>query len=196
MVSTLLARRLTVTGDSGLRPTEGALVVCNHQSWLDPLLLMAWTRSNGLSKSQILYIPVIGLYGWLAGTVFFDRKSKDGRSRARREVLQLALAGNRIHVFPEGTRTRHVRPREQVYLRLIFDCHSRGIPVVPCAVVGTDEALPPGRFGVWPFAPVRLEIGTAMRPADHATASAFATACWEDVRRRHAALLEAATTSR
>lgn len=195
LVTTLLARRLQVTGAPGLRSGEGALVICNHRSWLDPLLLMTWTRSNGLSKSQILYIPVIGLYGWLAGTVFFDRKSRDGRTRARREVLHLALCGSRIQVFPEGTRTAAVRPRERVYLRLMVDCYSRGIAVVPCAVVGSDDVLPPGRFGVWPFQPVFLDVGTALRPADHPSATAFATACWEDVRRRHAALLDRATTS-
>ncbi len=182
--------RLRVSGDPGLHPGQGALVICNHQSWLDPVLLMATTRSNGLSKSEILWIPVIGVYGWLAGTVFFDRKSQDGRSKARSEVLRLTLAGNRIQVFPEGTRTRHVRPREQVYLRLIVDCFSRGIPVIPCAVVGSDQVLPTDRLGAFPGQTVWLDLGEAMLPSNYRTSTTFAAACWEDVRLRHSALMQ------
>src|SRR5688572_6815923 len=44
----------TVTGRD---PGTGGLYISNHRSWLDPLLMMAYVRSQGLSKSIIRYIP-------------------------------------------------------------------------------------------------------------------------------------------
>ncbi len=178
----LLAVRFHVRGRVDLRPGEGALIVCNHRSWVDPVALMAATRSNGLSKNEIFWLPVIGLYGWLAGAVFFDRRDPRGRERARREVMDLAMSGHRIQVFPEGTRSRDGRLKEQVYLRLLMDCYSRGVAIVPCAIVGSEDALPAHRLGAWPFKDVTLEIGAVRRPQEFTSAAAYARACWEDVR--------------
>lgn len=52
----MLAVRFEVRGQIGLRPDEGALIVCNHRSWVDPVALMAATRSNGLSKNENLLV--------------------------------------------------------------------------------------------------------------------------------------------
>ena len=180
-VLAVLAVRTEVTGDAELQPGEGALVFCNHRSWLDPVLLIRYTRSNGLSKQEIFYIPAVGMFGWLAGAVFFDRTDKHQRQRARDEVQFLVSSGFRIQVFPEGTRARDGVLREKVYLRLAMDCWPLGVPVVPCALLGTEDVLPVGRFEAWPGQRVRLDIGRALRPADYPDARRFAQACWDDV---------------
>ena len=83
--------RLEVEGEWPLPPGQGALIFCNHRSWLDPLVLMAVLKSNGLSKRQILWLPFIGIYGFLSGAVFFDRTSREepgtsGRGRRSRST--------------------------------------------------------------------------------------------------------------
>ena len=183
LVRGVLAARDRVEGTVDLAPGEGALILCNHRSWLDPLLLMAHTRSNGLSKRAIFWLPFIGLYAWLAGAVFFDREDKHDRARARREVLDLVRAGHRLQVFPEGTRTRTGALSERVYLTLAMDCFREGLPVVCCAVWGTERVLPPGVFQAWPLQPVRLLIGPTLRPEGHRDSRAFAAACWDEVKR-------------
>ncbi|MBA2319963.1 MAG: 1-acyl-sn-glycerol-3-phosphate acyltransferase [Deltaproteobacteria bacterium] len=180
----LLGARLVVTGESGLAPDEGALVLCNHRSWLDPVALIVALRSNGLSKREILWIPVIGLYGWLAGAVFFDRRDRAARQRARDDVLALIRGGARIQVFPEGTRSRDGRLSDKVYLTLAGDCYRAGHPVVPCAVWGTERALPVGVPVAWPGQTVCLDVGAALRPASFASEEAFVAACWDAVVRR------------
>lgn len=177
----LLLVRARVEGRVDLAPGEGALLICNHRSWLDPLLLMRHTRSNGLSKGPIFWIPFVGQYAWLAGAVFFDRANLKDRERARREVLELVRSGHRIQVFPEGTRTRDGELARRVYLTLPTDCWKEGRPVVCCAVYGTERVLPPGRFQAWPRQEVRLVVGRTLRPHDHADARAFASACWAEV---------------
>jgi 1-acyl-sn-glycerol-3-phosphate acyltransferase len=178
----LMLVRARVEGTIDLRPGEGALLISNHRSWLDPVLLMRHSRSNGLSKSIIFWIPFIGQGAYMAGAVFFDRNDRHDRDRARREVMELVRTGHRIQVFPEGTRTRTGELGERVYLTLPMDCFKAGQPVVCCAVYGTERVLPPGVFQAWPFQEVRLVFGRTLRPQDHPDARAFANACWDEVK--------------
>lgn len=183
VVQGLLGARAVVQGRVDLPAGQGALVLCNHRSWLDPPLLLGWTRSNGLAKREILFLPVIGFYGWLTGAVFFARGSAAARTAAREDVLTLIRAGCRVHVYPEGTRSRDGRLRSTVYLRLVSDCHAAGLPVVPCAVWGTERALPTQRRGAVPFQRVYLAIGPTMWPAEQGDPERFAEACWGAVGR-------------
>jgi 1-acyl-sn-glycerol-3-phosphate acyltransferase len=188
VVRVLLLARPVVRGSVELPPGQGALVLCNHRSWLDPMVLLAWTSANGLSKREILYLPVIGFYGWLTGAVYFDRRSKAGRARAREEVLHLLRSGCRVALFPEGTRSRDGRLREKVYLRLVHDCYDEGIPVVPCAVWASERALPVDRAAAVPGQRFYLERGPVHWPAEHESAERFAEACWRGVVERVQAL--------
>lgn len=160
---------------------EGAVILCNHRSWLDPLLLMYHTRSNGLSKAEIRWLPVLGLYGWLAGAVYFDRRSKADRAAARQEVRKLVAGGHRLQVFPEGTRTRDGELADRVYLNVPMDCFRDGLPVTCCAVWGTERVLPATLFAAFPGQRVRLRIGRTLQPADFPDARTFAAACWGEV---------------
>jgi 1-acyl-sn-glycerol-3-phosphate acyltransferase len=182
IVRGLLGVQVQVVGQVQLEPQEGALLLCNHRSWLDPVLLMAYTRSNGLSKGAIFFLPVLGLLGWLSGAVFFDRSKASSRARARREVIELVRSGHRLHVFPEGTRTRTGELSERVYLLLAMDCWRERLPVVCCAVWGTERVLPPDVFGCWPLQQVTLRIGPTMRPEAFPDSRSFAKACWEQVK--------------
>lgn len=177
VIKLILFARVDVRGqmpDSG-----GALLVCNHRSWLDPLLLIATTRSNGLSKKMVWYIPAVGLYGWLAGAVYFDRSSKAQRAAARDEVMMLIRSGHRIQLFPEGTRTTDGNLREKVYLTLVRDAYEAGVPVVPCVVAHTEDALPVGQLAAYPFQSVELTIGDVLEPAAFEDADRFAEAAWD-----------------
>ena len=181
VVAGLLGVRARVDGQPDLAPGEGAVLLCNHRSWLDPLLLLWRAHAIGLSKIEIFWIPFVGLYGWLAGAVFFDRRSAGDRVRARREVMEQVRAGHRVFVFPEGTRSRDGAIGTRVYLTLPMDCHEAGLPVACCAVYGTERALPPGEPAAWPCQEVRLRFGRTLRPADFPDAHAFADACWAEV---------------
>lgn len=180
----LLFARPRVTVEAPLSTSKGALIICNHRSYLDPMLLMAHTRSSGLAKRTILFLPFIGVYGWLAGVVYVDRRSKRSRARARAEVITLIRSGTRLQVFPEGTRRASDTLDDDVYLSLVRDAWEQGQVVVPCAVYATERSLPLGGIVAWPFQRSRLDVGKPMRPAAFPDADAFASACWQDVKRR------------
>jgi 1-acyl-sn-glycerol-3-phosphate acyltransferase len=93
----------------------------------------------------------------------------------------MVQSGCRIQVFPEGTRTRDGQLSETVYLRTARDAHARGLPVVPCGVMDTEQALPVPMVGAYPLTTPRLHIGEALRPSDYPDADRFAVACWDAV---------------
>jgi 1-acyl-sn-glycerol-3-phosphate acyltransferase len=170
------------TGEVDIEADRGALLLCNHRSWLDPLLLLAYARANGLSKRSILYLPFIGVFGHLSGAVFFDRRNRADRARARAEVLRLVRGGNRLQVFPEGTRTIDGQLRRRVFLALPRDAWHDGIPVVPCAVEGTEKVLPVGRFAAHLGQSVELRVGSTLYPRDFQSEEDFAIAAWQAVK--------------
>ena len=182
VVRVVLLARPRVIGEIQLPPGQGALLLANHRSWLDPLLLIAYGRSNGLSKREILYIPIIGVMGHLAGAVFFDRRSKEQRAWARQEVARLVRGGHRLQVFPEGTRSKDGTLRKRVFLTLPRDAWSDGIPVVPCAVIHTERVLPVGRPAAYPFQEVTVVFGPTLWPKEHTSEEDFAIASWQAVK--------------
>jgi 1-acyl-sn-glycerol-3-phosphate acyltransferase len=181
IVDDLLAVRVAHLTPLPDLPGRGVLIVANHRSWLDPMLIMACTGSNGLSKGSIGRIPFVGYFGRLTGAVFFDRMNPDDRARARAEVRRLLRAGCRLLVFPEGTRTRDGRIGKRPSMRLIEDAWADGLPVLPCAVRDTERVIslaPPGAHrreacAVW--------WGTVCDPATFASAEAFSAAVWAQV---------------
>jgi 1-acyl-sn-glycerol-3-phosphate acyltransferase len=83
--------------------TPHTLVVANHSSWLDILILGGSTGTAFVSKAEVKRVPLIG---WLADqnhTLYIDRS---GRGDAHGQVRQISDRLARAHsltVFPEGT---------------------------------------------------------------------------------------------
>ena len=63
------------------RPSSGHLLVSNHQSYLDILIIASLFPAQFVAKQEVRRWPVLGLLAILGGTIFLDRRSK--RSGAR-----------------------------------------------------------------------------------------------------------------
>ncbi len=86
----------------GTIPMRGMLV-CNHLSYLDVLVLAALTPSVFVAKSEVRQWPVFGWFARLAGTIFVVR-SKPSRTAQSAEEIEAALRnGSLVVLFPEGT---------------------------------------------------------------------------------------------
>jgi 1-acyl-sn-glycerol-3-phosphate acyltransferase len=89
---------------SGLVPKSG-LLVANHLSYLDILVIAAITPAVFVSKSEVRNWP---LFGWLAplgGTVFIQRERRSHVRTINREVASALADGALVVIFPEGTST-------------------------------------------------------------------------------------------
>ncbi|GAA0802508.1 hypothetical protein Sya03_04470 [Spirilliplanes yamanashiensis] len=97
-----LGVRLVVRGRR-LRP--GALLVANHVSWLDPLVLLALGPASIVAKHDVRAWPVVGAVAAAGGTIFIDRTRPRTLPATVGAVAAALRRGRSVAAFPEGTTT-------------------------------------------------------------------------------------------
>ena len=96
---------LSITKE-GEPPEEGALIVSNHVSWLDIIVIGQYLPAYFVAKSEIISWPIIGYLSKQGGTIFIRRGDKKHiKATAEKMVWVLKQNGN-IIAFPEGTTTK------------------------------------------------------------------------------------------
>ena len=133
--------RYKFSGKSHVPATGPVLLVSNHQSHLDPVLIgIACPR-------QLKYLARVGLFFWpfswwirALGAVPIDRESA---LTGIKTTIKLLKDGNAVVVFPEGSRT----PDGFLHPLLPGFCvlaRRSGATIVPVAINGAFAALPRG----------------------------------------------------
>jgi 1-acyl-sn-glycerol-3-phosphate acyltransferase len=89
----------------GSPPLPPFLLVSNHQSYIDILLLASRLDTVFVSKHEVAGWPVLGVLCRLMGTVFINRESRRDLTRVIDEIHRTLSHGTGIVVFPEGTST-------------------------------------------------------------------------------------------
>jgi 1-acyl-sn-glycerol-3-phosphate acyltransferase len=87
---------------AGTPPRPPFLLVANHLSYVDVLLLGAAAGGAFVAKREIAGWPVMGHLCRLVGTVFVDREAKRDLVRASGEMEAALAAGIGVVLFPEG----------------------------------------------------------------------------------------------
>jgi len=95
----VLGMRLEVHGDL---PPAPMLVVANHISWFDILLLHALAPMWLVAKADIRAWPLVGWLARAVGTIFIARGNDASRRRAGRRMAALLHRGCNVGVFPEA----------------------------------------------------------------------------------------------
>lgn len=144
--------RLGVYGYKNLPKTGPYLLAANHGSHLDGPAVMAAQRVHYRHVSTLGatdYFFSSSALGWMSrnflNMIPFDRAHLD--FGAVRECQRVAAHGNRILMFPEGTRSVDGRlyPFKPGFG---FIASRLALPIVPVYIHGASEALPKGR--IWP----------------------------------------------
>ena len=86
----------------GPRPATG-LLVSNHLSYLDIIVLATLVPVVFVSKSEIKRWPVFGWFGRMAGTLFVERTRRSDVGRMSAAIRTLLAEGHVVAFFPEGT---------------------------------------------------------------------------------------------
>lgn len=118
----------------GTPPRSGpVLLVANHISWLDILVLHAARHCRFVSKSDIQHWPVIGALATAADTLYIERASRRDAMRVVHRMVDALRAGEVVAVFPEGTTSDgvHLLP---FHANLLQAAISAEAPVVPVAL--------------------------------------------------------------
>ena len=151
-----LGFRLRTYGRENLIEDGPAILASNHASYLDPPLVGVCCRKDVyfLARKSLFERPVIGPLIAQLNTVPVDRDRGD--VGAVRAMIKLLKSGNRVLVFPEGTRSKdgNLQPARAGVGLLIAKSLA---PVVPVRVFGSYAALP--RSGGIRFVPITVVIG-------------------------------------
>jgi 1-acyl-sn-glycerol-3-phosphate acyltransferase len=135
---------VTVCGPGRL-PLNACVVVANHSSYLDGVVLYAALppRFGFVIKREMSRVPLANLLLRRVGAHFVDRGQGQKGARDTRKLMKQAAAGGALAFFPEGTFNRE--PGLLAFRAGAFVVAARaGIPVVPIAIRGTRHALRPG----------------------------------------------------
>ena len=133
--------RYRARGQGNLPRNGGGLLLVNHQSFLDPLLvgLPLHRQVSYLARDSLFRVPIIGWILRQSYVIPINRESAS--SGSIKKAVQRMKAGFLIGIFPEGTRTRD---GEMVQFKPGFIALVRrsGLPVYPVGIAGADQAMP------------------------------------------------------
>jgi 1-acyl-sn-glycerol-3-phosphate acyltransferase len=134
--------RLRVEGRSKLPRRGPAVLVANHLSLLDILVLYGLFRPfKYVAKAELFKIPFVGWNMAINDYVPVLRGDRESVREMMAHCREHLARGTPILVFPEGTRSQdgHLQPFKDGAFRLALDA---GVPVIPVVVTGTADALP------------------------------------------------------
>lgn len=137
-----LGVRAKTVGQELLPQDDKYLVVCNHRSGFDPVVMMYQLRRHKVSfiaKPPIMKLPVIGRVAYGIGCLAIDREND------RNALKTILTAANylkkgicNICIFPEGTRSRtgEMLPFHAGSFKI---AQRAGKPLVIAAMTGTEK---------------------------------------------------------
>ena len=104
----ILKVRLSV---EGTRVTDRpVLLVANHVSWIDILVLGGIMPFCFLAKSEVAGWPILSAFAEVQGTVFVNRSRRRTIVDANRNMAARMRQGRSVLLFPEGTTVDNVEP--------------------------------------------------------------------------------------
>lgn len=157
-------------------PEGPCMLCCNHSSFSDPVWVIVYGRLSRLprimAKQELMKLPVLGWLYRKLGAFPVDRGATD--LKAVQTTLKTLREGNRVLIFPEGTRVRKGK-KVEAHSGALLMANRAKVPVVPI-YVSTKKHL---------FSPILLRFGEPYFP-EYAAAKATP----EELTLRSAELLE------
>ncbi|MFF3500704.1 lysophospholipid acyltransferase family protein [Streptomyces sp. NPDC003247] len=146
-------------------PESGAAIIAgNHLSFSDHFLMPAVLKRRITFLAKAEYFTGHGIKGRLTAAFFrsvgqipVDRSGKEAGQAAIREGLGVLSKDELLGIYPEGTRSHDGRLYKGKVGVAVMALKA-GAPVVPCAMIGTFEAQPPGQK-IPSFRPVVIRFG-------------------------------------
>lgn len=168
----LLGLRPQVRGREHLPADRRCVLVANHASYIDGLVLAAVLPPGFafVAKRELVPTPIAGRFLKALGTAFVERFDPSGGVEDARRLLAALGESRTLVVFPEGTFDRRPGLRSFHMGAFVIAAES-GVPVIPVGVQGTRAVLRDdsrfarrGRIGVT-FAPALRPRGSDWKAA-------------------------------
>lgn len=141
--------RLRICGRENIDNSRGGLLLINHQSYLDPMLVaVELTRPvSYLARDSLFRVPIVSFILRRTHVTPISREAVRGGSI--RTALDRLERGFLVGIFPEGTRSSgdEVAPFRSGFLALARRTRQ---PIYPVGLAGADHAMPRGSWFIRP----------------------------------------------
>jgi long-chain acyl-CoA synthetase len=168
-----IGSRIDVEGMDNI-PRQGGYLLCsNHQSFIDPVILLAVVplrlilRMFAVGTSEIFGTGFMLRLARIMRTVVVDPDAN--LIPAMRAGAFGLRHGFGLVLYPEGERSIDGAPKTFKKGAAILSIHLQ-VPIVPIAIDGIYESWPRGK-SFQKFAPIKIKIGEPMLPPPEAEAS-------------------------
>jgi 1-acyl-sn-glycerol-3-phosphate acyltransferase len=143
-----LIPRTTFTIQKEVREIHSSIIICNHLSYLDPILLISLLpRLRTIVKSTFFKVP---FFGWLLkNTGYIPSAPSEMLGAAMiknlESIKEYLAAGGNLFVFPEGTRSRDgkLKPFNKGVFSIARYCDA---PMALIFIKDTNKLFRPGSF--------------------------------------------------
>jgi 1-acyl-sn-glycerol-3-phosphate acyltransferase len=149
---TLAGVRRVFKGRDQFKGRETFVIVCNHQSLLDPPLTSPGIpeANKTIAKIEMARIPLFGIV-YKRGSVLVDRKSEASRKQSYLMMKKVLDMGLHMCIYPEGTRNKTKEPLQKFHdgaFRLAIETSHR---ILPAILFNTGKVFPHNKtFYFWP----------------------------------------------
>jgi len=134
--------------DGGIKSIRSSVIVCNHLSYLDPLLLISlYPRHKTIVKSTFFSVPI---FGWMLKRSGYIPSTSEGRLS---ELMidsfdtmdDFLVSGGNLFIFPEGTRSRNgtIGRFNKGAFKIARLCQT---PIKVLYIRNTNKLFTPGKF--------------------------------------------------
>lgn len=136
---------IIVEGEEYLSANRPSVIIGNHQTELDVLLLgTIFPRYCSVTaKKSLKYMPFLGWFMTLSGTVFLDRARRDQAVKAfEGAAKEMKEHRQSVFIFPEGTRSYAKDPVMLPFKKGAFHLAVQaGVPIVPVVAENYSRVL-------------------------------------------------------
>ena len=132
----ILNIKVTIAGDEGQLERGGYVIIANHVSYVDGIVLGSIFPIVFVSKREVKKWPIVGQWNVLCGTIFINRQRKNEVGALVREMTRKLRQEANILLFPEGTSTNGEKMLPFQTVPLAAPLRSRSI-IVPVTLAYT-----------------------------------------------------------
>ena len=134
---------VTVQGRENFDPAQSYVIVSNHRSQFDIIVLYGWIGIDfkWVMKQELRKIPGLGIGCEKIGHIFIDRSNSEKAIASINAAKDKLVNGTSVLFFPEGRRsnTNEMREFKKGAFRLAVEFQ---LPILPVTLINTSKILP------------------------------------------------------
>ena len=148
--------RLKVTGQENIPQNGPFIIVANHSSLLDPIILGISVRPKVIFVAAA-YLFKIGWLGYMLRKFNSIPVQRENDIKAIKQSLIILQQGGILGIFPEGGVDRQ-KNNLPVRAGAAYLATKAGVPIVPIKIKGADKVLPRGAKFIRSLNKIEVEI--------------------------------------